>query len=128
MTFQPQPLRSHPLDVLIEFAELFVQPLVFRFQFVVAAQLSERLLNGEFGRFGHENLARIFEPAFIARVEGEIRLDQDQDSAGKIQPRPVFPTDPLCGVLIRNRGYRMCRSNLSILLALPSGIEPLSPP
>jgi hypothetical protein len=60
MTFQPQPLRPHAPYVFIKFVDFFVQLIVFRFQFVVAAQLSERFLNGEFGCFGHADLIGSF--------------------------------------------------------------------
>jgi hypothetical protein len=53
MTFQPQPLRSHALYILIKFVDFFVEPRALRFRFVAAAQLFKRLLYREFGCFSH---------------------------------------------------------------------------
>ena len=53
MTFQPQPLRSHALYILIKFVDFFVEPRALRFRLVAAAQLFKRLLYREFGCFSH---------------------------------------------------------------------------
>jgi hypothetical protein len=60
MTFQPQPLRSHALYILIKFVNFFIEPHALRFWFVAAAQLFKRLLNREFGCFSHADLTSSF--------------------------------------------------------------------
>ena len=53
MTVESQPLRPHTLYFFIIFVNFFIEPLALRFKFVAAAQLLERLLNGEFGCLSH---------------------------------------------------------------------------
>src|SRR3979490_2560081 len=51
---EAQPLRSHPLDLLIKRVHLLVAPFGSRFWWIAGAYLVERLFHGEFFAFGHD--------------------------------------------------------------------------
>lgn len=48
-------LCSHALYIFVECVHFLIQPRVLRFRRVAAAQLFERLLNGEFSSFSHDS-------------------------------------------------------------------------
>jgi hypothetical protein len=53
VTFQAKSLRSHTLYLLIKRVNFLSNPCLSGFWCVGAAQLCQRLLDGEFGSFGH---------------------------------------------------------------------------
>jgi hypothetical protein len=57
---EAQSLRSHALHLFIKCVNFLIEPRVLRFRRIAAAQLFERLLNGEFGGFGHGNPSSLF--------------------------------------------------------------------
>jgi hypothetical protein len=64
---EAQSLRSHAFNLFIKCVNFLIEPRVLRFRRIAAAQLFERLLNGEFGGFGHGN------PSSLFKLKGRLR-------------------------------------------------------
>ena len=116
MTFQPQPLRSHALYILIKFVNFFIEPHALRFWFVAAAQLFKRLLYREFGCFSHADLTSSFltilmqlraPPAKFALIKIKA-TDRKKSELPKRQPLWCCSNDNtlLCGEIAALRYFR----------------------
>jgi hypothetical protein len=64
---EAQSLRSHAFNLFIKRVNFLIEPRVLRFRRIAAAQLFERLLNGEFGGFGHGH------PGSLIKLKARLR-------------------------------------------------------